>query len=114
MIEFKIPGSISVLGTPAEEGGGGKIPLLAAGAYEGVDACLMCHPGPGPDLDEENWGSVRPSLAIQVSDLDASNFCAVSSADSLFPDRLSSRPSTPTTKGRPLTLLRVHGSESAL
>ncbi|KAL7413817.1 hypothetical protein BDY24DRAFT_361909 [Mrakia frigida] len=66
LLLFQIPGTISVLGTPAEEGGGGKIPLLAAGAYEGVDACLMCHPGPGPSLDEENWGSIRPSLAIQT------------------------------------------------
>lgn len=39
-------------GTPAEEGAGGKLKLLAAGAYEGVDACLMVHPGPGHLLKE--------------------------------------------------------------
>jgi amidohydrolase len=35
-----------VLGTPAEEGGGGKILLLEAGAFEGVDVALMAHPAP--------------------------------------------------------------------
>lgn len=34
-----------LLGTPAEEGGGGKLKLIAAGAYEGCDAALMVHPG---------------------------------------------------------------------
>lgn len=64
----RVPGTVVLLGTPAEEGGGGKIPLLAAGAYKGVDACLMCHPGPGPEGWDERrgWGSIRPSLAIQT------------------------------------------------
>ncbi|KAL6228668.1 hypothetical protein BDW75DRAFT_246467, partial [Aspergillus navahoensis] len=42
----QIEGRVRLLGTPAEEGGGGKIELLKAGAYNGVDACLMGHPGP--------------------------------------------------------------------
>lgn len=41
-----IPGRIRLLGTPAEEGMGGKIKLIEAGAYRTVDACLMVHPGP--------------------------------------------------------------------
>ncbi|KAJ3798506.1 amidohydrolase [Lentinula aff. detonsa] len=43
-----IPGRIILLGTPAEEGGGGKIILLQRGAYDDMDFCLMSHPGPGP------------------------------------------------------------------
>ncbi|KAJ5653416.1 hypothetical protein N7490_000419 [Penicillium lividum] len=39
-------GRVRILGTPAEEDGGGKIDLIRAGAYKGVDACLMGHPGP--------------------------------------------------------------------
>ena len=39
-------GRVRVLGTPAEEGGGGKVKLLRAGAYKGVDASLMSHPAP--------------------------------------------------------------------
>lgn len=41
-----IPGRVRLLGTPAEESGGGKIKLINAGAYRNVDACLMAHPGP--------------------------------------------------------------------
>lgn len=37
---------IRVIGTPAEEGGGGKIPMLEAGCFDGLEAALMIHPGP--------------------------------------------------------------------
>ncbi|MCL6648941.1 MAG: amidohydrolase [Chloroflexi bacterium] len=40
-----LPGRIVVLGTPAEEGGGGKIRLLEAGVFAGVDVALSSHPG---------------------------------------------------------------------
>ena len=38
--------TVSVIGTPAEEGGGGKIVLLDGGAFEGVHAAMMAHPAP--------------------------------------------------------------------
>ncbi|MEU4157960.1 M20 family metallopeptidase [Actinoplanes sp. NPDC026670] len=38
------PGTLLAVGTPAEEGGGGKIHLLEAGVFDGVDAALMFHP----------------------------------------------------------------------
>ncbi|HSK37460.1 MAG TPA: M20 family metallopeptidase, partial [Actinomycetota bacterium] len=37
---------VTVLGTPAEEGGGGKILLLERGAFEGAHAAMMVHPSP--------------------------------------------------------------------
>ena len=37
---------VTVLGTPAEEGGGGKIMLIDAGVFEDVNCALMVHPGP--------------------------------------------------------------------
>ncbi len=40
----KLPGRVMVIGTPAEEGGGGKIRMLDAGVFEGVDAVLSSHP----------------------------------------------------------------------
>ena len=40
------PGRVRLLGTPAEEGGGGKIKLIDAGAFQDVDASLMSHPFP--------------------------------------------------------------------
>ncbi len=36
---------VTVLGTPAEEGGGGKIDLLKAGAFEDAAASMLIHPG---------------------------------------------------------------------
>ncbi|HXZ62133.1 MAG TPA: M20 family metallopeptidase [Acidimicrobiales bacterium] len=38
--------SVRVLGTPAEEGGGGKILMLERGAFAGVHAAMMVHPWP--------------------------------------------------------------------
>lgn len=40
----RLGGSVLLVGTPAEEGGGGKIKLLEAGAFAGVDAAMMFHP----------------------------------------------------------------------
>jgi amidohydrolase len=39
-----LPGRVVVIGTPAEEGGGGKIRLLEAGVFDSVDATLSSHP----------------------------------------------------------------------
>ncbi|MGA3351564.1 MAG: M20 family metallopeptidase [Acidimicrobiales bacterium] len=39
--------TVRVLGTPAEEGGGGKILMLERGGFDGVNAALMVHPAPG-------------------------------------------------------------------
>jgi len=38
--------TITVVGTPAEESGGGKIRLLERGAFTGVHAAMMVHPAP--------------------------------------------------------------------
>jgi amidohydrolase len=56
----ELDGTIQVIGTPAEEGGGGKIALLEAGVFEGVDVALSSHPGShltviDPD-PKEPWG----------------------------------------------------------
>jgi amidohydrolase len=41
----KLAGTIQVIGTPAEEGGGGKAIMVDAGLFAGVDAAMMIHPG---------------------------------------------------------------------
>lgn len=61
LIEYGIPGKIILLGTPAEEGGQGKVILLEKGAYKEMHACLMCHPAPGP----EHGASLSSSLSLQ-------------------------------------------------
>jgi amidohydrolase len=43
--------TVRVIGTPAEEGGGGKIALLERGAFHGVDAAMMIHPFPRDIVD---------------------------------------------------------------
>lgn len=37
-------GTVIVLGSPAEEGGGGKVVLIEREAFKGVDAAMMLHP----------------------------------------------------------------------
>jgi amidohydrolase len=38
--------TVELYGTPAEEGGGGKIELLDRGAFTGLDLAMMAHPAP--------------------------------------------------------------------
>src|SRR5919204_1728514 len=45
-----LPGSVAAIGTPAEEGGGGKVALLRAGGVDDVDAAMMIHPTTGRSL----------------------------------------------------------------
>jgi len=40
----QFPGRVQVIGTPAEEGGGGKIRLIRSGIFQEVDAAMMFHP----------------------------------------------------------------------
>ena len=54
----ELGGRLLILGTPAEEGGGGKVRLIDGGALEGVDAAIMLHPA-GLELAE------MQTLAVQ-------------------------------------------------
>jgi amidohydrolase len=56
-------GTIIVLGSPAEEGGGGKVLMVEQGAFDGVDAAMMLHPSP----NDGAWPSVN---AIQTLDVE--------------------------------------------
>ncbi len=38
--------TVTLVGTPAEEGGGGKIELLKKRGFDGIHAAMMVHPGP--------------------------------------------------------------------
>lgn len=40
-----LPGTVAYYGTPAEEGGGGKILMLERGAFKGLDVALQYHAG---------------------------------------------------------------------
>ncbi len=56
-------GRLLVLGTPAEEGGGGKVTMGERGAFDGVDAAMMIHPA-GIDLTEPHAIAVA-SLRVE-------------------------------------------------
>jgi amidohydrolase len=44
-------GRVRVIGCPAEERGNGKVQLMKGGAFEGVDAAVMYHPGDRDEID---------------------------------------------------------------
>lgn len=84
----KINGKVTVLGTPAEEYGGGKVELINAGAFKDVDVAMMAHPFPDNDpiplaLSEETMQVTytgKPSHAAGypwegVNALDAAVMC---------------------------------------
>ena len=63
---------LTVLGTHAEEVGGGKVELINAGAFDDADAALMMHPSPfdeyGPkSLAIEEWRVVYKGQASHAS-----------------------------------------------
>jgi aminobenzoyl-glutamate utilization protein B len=57
LAEKGLPGTIRFYGCPAEEGGGGKIYMVRAGAFNDCDAVLHWHPG------SENRASLKTNLA---------------------------------------------------
>ncbi len=59
--DFK--GTIKVIGTPGEEGGGGKVILANANVFDGLDAAIMMHPRDRTYLN-------RGSLARTVYDIE--------------------------------------------
>jgi len=50
-------GTLKVFGTPAEEGGAGKVYMIRAGLFDGVDAMLAWHPA------DTNGGSLKTMMA---------------------------------------------------
>jgi amidohydrolase len=56
-------GRLRIMGTPAEEGGGGKVKMARAGAFDGIDAAMMVHPADA-DLVQMDC------LAIQELDIE--------------------------------------------
>ena len=53
-----LDGSVELIGTPAEEGGGGKELIAQAGGFDEVDAVVMLHPF-SMDIAEHAWIGVR-------------------------------------------------------
>ncbi|KEY70814.1 hypothetical protein S7711_09831 [Stachybotrys chartarum IBT 7711] len=70
--ELGLAGRVRLLGTPAEEGGGGKIKLLDAGAFEGAAAALMSHPTSMNRINEvEGFAGAAGVVTVAASKLTA-------------------------------------------
>ncbi len=72
-----LEGTIQVIGTPAEEGGGGKVIMTNAGVFQGLDAAIIMHPKDETYLD-------RGSLAVSHFDVE---FFGKSAHAAAYPDK---------------------------
>jgi len=76
-----LPGTVRVYGTPAEEGGSGKVYMVRAGLFDDVDAVLSWHPG------DVNRASTAASLANRSARF---NFHGVSAHAAAAPEKARS------------------------
>lgn len=71
-------GTITVFGTPAEEGGSGKVYMVRAGLFDNIDAVLHWHPG------DRNLANATSSLANMSAKF---RFHGISAHAAASPDR---------------------------
>ncbi|MDD3155671.1 MAG: M20 family metallopeptidase [Victivallaceae bacterium] len=57
--EEKVPGRVTLVGTPAEEGYGGKVILAKQGFWKDFDACILSHPFYATRQDKQNLAVIR-------------------------------------------------------
>ncbi|MEW5720190.1 MAG: M20 family metallopeptidase [Chloroflexota bacterium] len=55
----ELPGRVLVIGTPAEEGGSGKVIMLKNGAFNGIDATMLVHPATRTMVTRGSLATVR-------------------------------------------------------
>ncbi|MEH3159888.1 MAG: amidohydrolase [Sphingomonas taxi] len=60
MVANRVDGEIRVYGSPAEEGGSGKVYLVRAGLFDGVDAVLHWHPS---DSNQVSTGASQANIS---------------------------------------------------
>ncbi|MGH9243706.1 MAG: M20 family metallopeptidase, partial [Acidimicrobiales bacterium] len=90
--------TVKVLGTPAEEGGGGKILMLERGGFDGLNAAMMVHPAPFDN-------AVFPTLAVQHIDV---SFHGRSAHASAYPEKGVNAADALTVAQVAIGLLRQH------
>jgi amidohydrolase len=90
--------TVRVVGTPAEEGGGGKVLLLERGVFDGVHAALMVHPAPVDAVE-------APMLALNQFQVTYTGKAAHASA---FPERGINAADAVTVAQTAIGLLRQH------
>jgi amidohydrolase len=90
--------TVRVMGTPAEEGGGGKILLLKGGAFDGAHLAMMTHPAP---IDIAEW----PIIAAQQFRI---RYTGKEAHASAFPELGRNAADALTVAGVAIGLLRQH------
>ena len=98
----RLGGTVVVLGTPAEEMGGGKITMLERGAFDELDMAMMLHPGvydiatvralASQVLEVEFFGksahaAARPEAGINALEAMLQSFTAINSLRQHISDR---------------------------
>ncbi|KAJ5733170.1 hypothetical protein N7533_013617 [Penicillium manginii] len=71
MKESSSSGRVQLLGCPAEEGGGGKLKLIEAGAFSNVDAALMIHPTPPVDHSRPEIAGISYGTCLSACGVNA-------------------------------------------
>lgn len=92
-------GTLKVFGTPAEEGGAGKVYMIRAGLFQDVDAMLAWHPA------DANAGSNESSMANISAKF---RFHGVAAHAALAPDRGRSALDAVMLFGHAIELMREH------
>jgi len=98
-----LPGTIKVIGTPAEEGGGGKIAMADQGVFNDLDVAMMCHPKNKTMVlrgglacqgltfkfyGKESHASSAPEEGISALDAMLNSFTAINSLREYFTDEV--------------------------
>lgn len=96
-----LKGTIKVIGTPAEEGGGGKVIMAAEGIFDDLDAVMMTHPSNKTMVlrggiacvpatfkfyGKESHAAAAPELGISALDALMNSFAAINSLREYFTD----------------------------
>ncbi|HET9443530.1 MAG TPA: M20 family metallopeptidase [Acidimicrobiales bacterium] len=95
--------TVQVVGTPAEEGGGGKILMLERGVFDGSHAAMMVHPSPA-EMDH------MPCLAVAHVDV---HYTGKEAHASAFPELGVNAADALTVAQTAIGLLRQHISPTA-
>ena len=64
LMEATTPATLLVVGSPGEEGGAGKVPMIEAGVLEGVDVAVMIHPGAVDCVDMQSLSRVARDIGF--------------------------------------------------
>ncbi|KAA9132695.1 amidohydrolase [Marinihelvus fidelis] len=102
--ENDVDGTIRLYGTPAEEGGSGKVYMVREGVFDEVDFVLHWHPS------SENWAGARGSLANRSAKF---RFSGISAHAAGNPDRARSALDGVEAMNMMANMMREHIPDSA-